>query len=198
MIETMEEIGKRLGSSKWSGHSYLPVYDRLLASLRQQDFTLVEFGIDQGNSMRLWLDYFTRARIVGIDEGDANVEKVRELDPRCLPFCLMQEDPAVADVLKSYPPTVIIDDAGHRWHAQYACFLQCWPLLRPGGYYIVEDINNEIAVLPHSDAGSSVLANWLPLLTRRDLSYTIYGEHKTGFGDYRDDDILLVMKKEAL
>jgi hypothetical protein len=48
-------------------HSYLDVYDAVMAPWIDKEITLLEIGVYRGGSLKLWRDYFPRGTIVGID-----------------------------------------------------------------------------------------------------------------------------------
>jgi hypothetical protein len=54
-------------TTKNTMHSYLPLYDNLLLRLKDTAQNVLEIGISQGGSIKLWDDYFTNAQIHGID-----------------------------------------------------------------------------------------------------------------------------------
>ena len=48
-------------------HSYLPLYDELLKRKKDSAKNVLEIGIFQGGSIKLWSDYFLNANIYAID-----------------------------------------------------------------------------------------------------------------------------------
>jgi len=54
-------------SDKNTVHSYLPLYQELLASKKETAKNVLEVGIYQGGSIKLWSDFFTNASIHGLD-----------------------------------------------------------------------------------------------------------------------------------
>ena len=46
---------------------YLDVYDAITAPWIDKEIKLLEVGVYQGGSLKLWRDYFPRGTIVGID-----------------------------------------------------------------------------------------------------------------------------------
>lgn len=137
---TLDEIGLAHGTDKSSRiHDYLRVYDRTLAHLRDEDLQMLEIGVHKGSSLAMWAEYFPRARVVGFD-----------LDPRCKRFETRrisvvvgnQGDPQAIDGLATtLDPMLVVDDGSHRWSHQIDTFRSLWPVVRPGGYFIVEDIH---------------------------------------------------------
>ena len=48
-------------------HSYLDLYENLFADKKESAKHILEIGIANGGSIKLWKDYFTNATIHGID-----------------------------------------------------------------------------------------------------------------------------------
>lgn len=143
MRETLQEIGLRCGTAKATHTSYLPWYERFLGPVRDEPIHLLELGVHQGHSLRMWLDYFPRATIHGLDHDLTSEYLTEFLDhPRCHLYQADQRDEAR---LRAWFPSgsldFVIDDAGHDPEAQVRSveILHLWAL-KPGGRYFVEDI----------------------------------------------------------
>jgi hypothetical protein len=56
-------------SDKFSAaHDYVPeVYDKYFLDIKETAKTILEVGIKSGSSLILWNDYFTNARVIGLD-----------------------------------------------------------------------------------------------------------------------------------
>ncbi len=54
-------------SDKNTVHSYLDLYEKLLASKKDTAKNVLEIGIYHGGSIKLWHQYFTNAQIYGLD-----------------------------------------------------------------------------------------------------------------------------------
>lgn len=54
------------------GYSYLDVYERYFRPLKRRPINLLEIGVKEGRSLRLWKAYFPKAKIYGLD-----------IDPAC-------------------------------------------------------------------------------------------------------------------
>ncbi len=159
-------------------HAYIEEYDKLLSPYRRKDVNVLEIGVAGGYSMRLWREYFTRARLIGIDIvrpdfpttgwwfKQANQASKQELDA----------------VLKEETLDVIIDDGSHVLDHQLASFIALYPRLNPGGIYIIEDIGG---VSRDPDKDMKILQENLGPCEVIDLRY------KTG----RYDDILMIWRK---
>lgn len=143
---TLTEIFNRIGNfsgqdigcnDKNSLHSYLPEYDKLLASYRNGG-TLLEIGLALGDSIRLWDEYFDNSVIVGVDISLVfqplsykNVVKLIQADAT---------KPSITDTLSDYSFDVIIDDGSHMENDQVSTFNMLKHKVKPGGVYIIEDI----------------------------------------------------------
>ena len=55
---SLEEIVDNLRTDKNTTHSYLPLYQKLLAIKKETAKNVLEVGIDSGGSIKLWSDFF--------------------------------------------------------------------------------------------------------------------------------------------
>jgi hypothetical protein len=100
---------------------------------------MLEIGVDESRSLRLWLEYFPLAFVYGIDIG------VTKQGPR---FKIMQADQSQTPELRrlardeiQHPLFFIIDDGSHIPEHQVSSFDYLFgEVLLPGGTYIIEDI----------------------------------------------------------
>lgn len=123
-------------------HDYLKIYDRLWTPLRDDPIRLLEIGLNVGASIKLWLQYFTKAQIVGMDIADF-VSKVGELDPARFTFVKGSAfDPYFLQrfVEAEKPFDIIIDDGAHFSGPIIMAHQYLWALVKPGGYYVIEDL----------------------------------------------------------
>lgn len=125
-------------SDKLRHHGYHRFYPWFLAHLRQARVTMLEIGIDQTKSLKLWSGYFDDLDLHGIDidektfDGDAvTLHQVDQSDPA-------QLDAFVDRIGLSFD--VILDDGSHIPDHQLLTLQKLWPILKPGGVYIIEDI----------------------------------------------------------
>lgn len=137
---TLDEIGIRNGTDKSSlGHGYLSKYARILGPFRDKTFTLLEIGVADGASLRVWEEYFPVARIVGMD---LRPECRQHAGGRRLVEIGSQDDAArLTQIAQTYEPSIIIDDGSHQADHVVSTFTTLYPLLQSGGVYIVEDIH---------------------------------------------------------
>jgi len=140
------ELAVRFGSDKWGGvHWYTQHYDRHFAHLRDRPIRLLEIGIGGyivptagGASLRMWKHYFPRALVYGIDKFDKS-----PLDEQRLTTIVGDQNDAafLTDVVERYGPfDIVVDDGSHLNSHQLASFETLFPLLRSGGWYVIEDL----------------------------------------------------------
>jgi hypothetical protein len=152
MKETLDEIGIRHFADKSSrGHNSLRYYEEYLENLREDKINLLEIGIAQGASLRMWYDYFSQANIFGIDcpnsEGGNQMgiteQDMREMEnDRVKNFIVDQGDRERLNNFKENSPLfdVIIDDGHHYQDTQQISLGSLFLKLKPGGLYVIEDI----------------------------------------------------------
>jgi len=152
-METLDTIGLRnLTDQSSAGHGYLPILDRFFAPFRDREIIIVEIGVAGGASLRTWREYFTQATIVGIDHNPAvlNIKFPPHIN-------VIHGEAGFGETWKRVfnmfgHPTIINDDGGHFSHQIIPTFEAAWPLLLPGGVYVIQDLHaiyaNEIAHAP--------------------------------------------------
>ena len=142
MITTLLELHKgKTGkvSDKWE--AYFPVYERLFSPVRQDRLALLEIGVQNGGSLDVWAAYFPNAsHILGCDV-DQKCDELWYEDKRVNVVvgnaCALE----TRERLLAYTPSldIVIDDGSHLSPDIISAFLLYFPVLRPGGLFIVED-----------------------------------------------------------
>jgi Methyltransferase domain len=98
----------------------------------------IEIGVASGASVATWKSYFSQANIIGVDN---NPRCAALADDRVTIEIGSQADPEfLSEVCSKYPPTIVVDDGTHRADHIMTSFKTIFPLLRPGGLYVIEDI----------------------------------------------------------
>lgn len=64
---SLEEIVDNSRTDKNTVHSYLPLYQELLISKKESAKNVLEIGIYNGGSIKLWSDFFTNANVYALD-----------------------------------------------------------------------------------------------------------------------------------
>ena len=138
------------GGGDAARNGYVNEYVRLFDEIRDNKINFLEIGIFQGRSLAMWSDYFSNGKIYGIDIDTTEFKLVYPelLEMGAFENDNLQEviqgdttDSTILDVLNSEVGfSVIIDDGDHTHLGQLATFKNFFPLLEPGGFYIIEDI----------------------------------------------------------
>jgi demethylmacrocin O-methyltransferase len=143
----LTELAVRFDADKWGGHWYTPHYQRYLEPLRDRQVTVLEIGVGGyddpdlgGASLRMWKHYFWRGQVYGLDI----YPKHGITEPRLRTIQGDQGDAdALAGIAKRYGPfDVVIDDGSHFSEHVRTSFATLFPLLRPGGRYVIEDMQS--------------------------------------------------------
>jgi hypothetical protein len=139
----LDEIGVQHGTELSSlGRDHLRHWQPFLQTLRGEAFDLLEIGVGKGASLRTWRDWFSAARLIGLD--------VRRLilDPpidNCLVLHGSQTDQAtLRDLVRSYRFRLIVDDGSRHAEDKIETFLSLFPWLEPASVYICAGLNDPV------------------------------------------------------
>ena len=140
---SLQMIGKKYLTDKssvthsFNGKSFLDVYESYFKDMRDEKIKLLEIGILNGNSLRTWRDYFLNGTIVGLDI-DPNT---MVFEDRIYTYQGSQSDENMTKLLKENYQSfdIILDDGSHINDLTLKSFELYFPLLKSGGYYVIED-----------------------------------------------------------
>jgi len=135
-VKTFKEIGQSV-TDKITQHRYDRFYPMFLEPLRNQEFSMLEIGIDRGGSLSLWKEYFPYAKIFGADIHQ------EWKDERATIIKCDQSNPSDLKELAQKVPKckLIIDDGSHNPRHQMITFCELFKsTLDFGGVYIIEDL----------------------------------------------------------
>jgi len=156
----MCRVMTRHGSDKGNGwHNYTTIYSVLFGGRRREALSIFELGLGTDNpelissmgvhgrpgaSLRGWRELFPQAQVFGADIDRA----ILFADTRINTFYCDQRDSGVIAGLwqnAALQPgmDIIVDDGLHEMDANLSFLDGSLKHLRPGGYYIVEDILQE-------------------------------------------------------
>jgi hypothetical protein len=134
----------RRASDKGTIHTYIPIYEVLLAPLRETAVNVLEVGIASGHSLLLWEEYFPNAVIYGVD-----IEPVPPIladHARIRAIHHSSTDKTLIPLLGGAQFDVIIDDGCHLLNFQLDTLKVLFAQLKSGGLYIVEDVGSDRGV----------------------------------------------------
>ncbi len=187
-MHTLEHYVEKYGSDKKiSAHTI--TYSFLFNNLRQNVNSLLEIGVGTiadhtspstfrgilqyypdykpGGSLRAWRDYFPNADIFGVDIAeDCKIDEKRLktfiFDSTDLQKCNQELDLLTFDV--------IIDDGAHDADSQAKTFKNLFHRVRPGGYYIIEDIGGVSGGQSDFFGFDSVKSMFLPIANKHEFA----------------------------
>lgn len=141
---TLEQIAIKHKTQKVP-HGYMPIYEKFFESMRHKEITLIEIGIADGASLRTWADYFSVARIIGLEKDIEAVVRfnLKEYDVNGVNaiHCDANNEQSVENIKEEFlQADVIIDDGSHWAHEQLNAFKYLWDSVKPGGLYVIEDL----------------------------------------------------------
>lgn len=178
MQPRLTEIANHCGTDKGSivkaGSGYTLVYEMLFEPLRDRPINLLEIGLAIGGpevgvaaeravtdapSIRMWHEYFKKAHIYGLDISDFSALQTEW-------FTFFHVDCGKADQLSKVAMAgvefdIIIDDGSHASYHQQLTMKYLFPLLKPGGLYIIEDLGWQPSAYESSLPASEKTANLL-------------------------------------
>ncbi|WGI22369.1 hypothetical protein [Amylibacter sp. IMCC11727] len=134
-------------------HRYTDMYQMLFSPLRTRKLNVMEMGLQDGGpehefpvnrkttdapSIRMWLEYFPKAEVFGLDVCDFSWLKE---DRFTFVQCDMDARENIATAAKDLPKMdIIVDDASHASHHQQNAFLELFPKMASGGIYAIESL----------------------------------------------------------
>ena len=150
----LTDLADRYGSDKGSSkHRYTELYHMLFHPFRDQEINFLEMGLLIGGpehgesadretkdlpSIRMWLEFFTKAQITGLDVSDFSWFSHERFK---FVRCDMDDRANIAAARAGMDDLdIVIDDASHASHHQQNAFLELFPKVKPGGMYIIEDL----------------------------------------------------------
>ena len=161
-VFTLRQILNENGSDKGYLHEYDLVYANLLGDREATDLEILEIGLGTNNtdtpshmgeggipgaSLRSWKRYFPSAIIVGCDIDS----RILFTEERITTFQLDQTSKSYWDQLKHKLAgrsfNLIIDDGLHAPYANLRTVIEAAPLLRQGGWMVIEDVPDRSLVV---------------------------------------------------
>lgn len=134
-------------SDKGTIHSYLEVYEEILAPYRETAKNILEIGIFKGDSLRMWKQYFI-GDVYGVDcdikphGGMADLTEMVKSGEFNIKLFNATNENAVKDNFRGIMFDVIVEDAGHAVEQQVELYNIWKNYLNKGGIYIIEDVQD--------------------------------------------------------
>lgn len=142
MRKSLDEIALTAGAGgdKASDrHNYCVHYESVFEPFRDKFIRLLEIGIGEGSSMKIWLEYFPNAIVHGVDiDQKPNFGSIRQFskqgDQNDESFWMWYNQD------NGFRWDIVIDDGSHKTNGIVTSFKALWPSLKSGGFYCIEDL----------------------------------------------------------
>ena len=162
----LHRLGVKYGTDKADAHNYLVVYDEVFSPLRESVHRMLEIGVYRGSSILMWRDYFTNAEVVGMDifskidiksqhiaasgrwNSFFNAAARGDHGPRVKAVkCNSSKESHLRRFIDGERRNattfdLIIEDGSHMQRDQHMIFARLFPLVKPGGIYVIEDLQS--------------------------------------------------------
>jgi Methyltransferase domain len=114
---------------------YVPEYQRIAAELGPAA-RACEIGVLNGLGLLMLQDMYPDGLVAGVDFSPYS-----RWPDGTIRIVASQDDPALPALLAGHSGQwdLIIDDASHNGHLTRATFALLWPMIAPGGFYVIED-----------------------------------------------------------
>ena len=135
-MKNLKTISKKYKTTK-KMMGYIDIYEKYLAEYKNKIITIFEIGVEDGESLRMFSDYFKKAKLIGLDivKKDYKIKNTKI-------FCGDQSDNQIlSNIVSKYKKfDIIIDDGSHVNSDIRNSFNYLFPKLKYGGIYIIEDL----------------------------------------------------------
>jgi hypothetical protein len=131
------EILTKSNTDKVTHHGYQFFYPVYLEKFRDTTDAMIEIGILFKESLNAWIEYFDKTFVYGLD---INLEEKNEK------YDIIKCDQSSEEQLNNFIANInrsiffVIDDGSHIPEHQILTFNKLFNILKPGGVYIIEDI----------------------------------------------------------
>ena len=145
-MSKLDELGLQYNTDKSSqDHDYLVFYEPFLEPMHLQATRVMEIGVLEGGSLRVWADYFPNAKIIGLDI-DKSTKKI-ETERIAVEIGNAANSEFLLKMGEKYKPfDLIVDDASHDPFEQLLALDRLFPYVKTGGFYIVEDLRSDFVI----------------------------------------------------
>lgn len=154
-MASLHELGLKYGADKATFHQYCDFYQQWLPDPAKFKGRLLEIGVMDGASLRMWAEYYPDAEIVGVDIYD---KSHLVLPANVTVYTMDVTDAEQMDTLGTFD--IIVDDGSHMTQDQIDSFEWLFKnQLSRSGRYIIEDLHTSLSDFP----GRYINSDELPL-----------------------------------
>jgi cephalosporin hydroxylase len=142
----LEQLAIKYGTDKRinGGHGYTYFYEEMFEPRRDDpNINFLELGVREGWSLKMWDEYFTHAKIFGIDNNSEGLcPSSFESKKISFTLCSQTDKDALLNMANNCGGfDIIVDDASHISELSINSFEILFPTLRSGGIYVIEDLH---------------------------------------------------------
>src|SRR6266704_2979957 len=144
IMTILDELAKKYNTDKQiNGHGYTKFYHDYFNDIRLGKLKILELGVREGYSLRMWHEYFSNSLICGIDNNSENLcpEKFNE-DRIIFKIGSKDDELFLNNIINEFGPfDIIIDDASHISPLTIKSFEILYKTLNNSGIYVIEDLH---------------------------------------------------------
>jgi len=141
----LHQMAVDFGSDK-AKHGYCDFYEAEFGPRAAEVEKVLEIGVFNGASHRMWLSFFPNAKVYGLENGQYGQEDQWPDSERFIAYGGNQGK--LSDLWhvgeEAGPFDLIVDDGGHTMWQQQLSFAALWPYVKPGGWYVIEDLHTSL------------------------------------------------------
>lgn len=182
-MKNLEQISLGYESDKGSVyHNYLHIYEKYFSKYRTTLTNFLEIGLWEGDSIKMWREYFEVGNLVGADILDLSHIKLPNTQIHiCDQSSREQLESLAAKTYNQFD--IIIDDGGHMMHQQQITLGTMFKYLKPGGVFVIEDLHTSgnpaytragdtdtLQMLHHYNATGALISN---CMTAEEVDYLL-------------------------
>ena len=80
-MKNLKTISKKYKTTK-KMMGYIDIYEKYLAEYKNKIITIFEIGVEDGESLRMFSDYFKKAKLIGLDivKKDFKIKDINQAD----------------------------------------------------------------------------------------------------------------------
>jgi hypothetical protein len=186
----LDLLAQKYGADKWGKHNYCPVYYDLFKDKRETKGYVVELGMGEGASLKMWNDFFPNSGIFGLDNELKRVKRFSDLTdievdewPRIsAQVCDQSSIKSLINFTNNVEllreTFLFVDDGSHRTSDQFLSAVVLVPFLKDETIYVIEDV--------HEPEELERMLN-----TNFEFSYDV---KSIKCGDRYDDNLIIITK----
>ena len=144
---SLEEIADNTRTDKNTVHSYLPLYQTLLIGKKESAKNVLELGIWNGGSIKMWNDFFSNAVVHALDIRSADLvwDEIKNKERIVLYTGVDAYSPEFVQtnfVEKNVKMDFLLDDGPHSLTSMISFVKLYLPLMADDGIFIIEDVQD--------------------------------------------------------